>query len=84
VAATCATNAWAVGYSLNGRLPLTLLEHWNGTAWVVQPSPNVGNNTNALFGVAATSGTDAWAVGHYRAYTATNPGADRNLIEHCC
>ncbi len=84
VAATSGTNAWAVGYSFNGGPPLTLIEHWNGTAWVVQPSPNVGNNTNALFGVAATSGTDAWAVGHYRAYTATNPGADRNLIEHCC
>jgi hypothetical protein len=35
-AATFATDAWAVGYSGDGQLPLIL--HWDGTAWAnVQP-----------------------------------------------
>jgi hypothetical protein len=35
-AATFATDAWAVGYSGDGQLPL--IPHWDGTAWAnVQP-----------------------------------------------
>jgi len=30
------TYAWAVGYRGNK----TLIERWNGTTWIVQPSPN--------------------------------------------
>src|SRR5205823_2852052 len=67
VAATSSTNAWAVGSYYNGTAELTLVEHWNGTAWKVQPSPNPGgtglNNHNFLYGVAATSATNSWAVG---------------------
>jgi hypothetical protein len=55
VAATSATNAWAVGYTAAFRSVL----HWNGKVWKVQNSPSVG----PLFGVAATSATNAWAVG---------------------
>jgi hypothetical protein len=68
VAATSATDAWAVG--LTGSSPgstattrsKTLIEHWNGTAWtrVSSPSPR---RISVLDGVAATSPTDAWAVG---------------------
>jgi hypothetical protein len=77
VAATSATNAWAVGaYGTAGR---TLVEHWNGTAWAVQNSPDPGgaNGKNFLYGVTATSATNAWAVGYY-----TNGTVDRTLIEH--
>ena len=41
VAATSATNAWAVGYYLN-LVNQTLIEHWNGRGWRVQKSPNPG------------------------------------------
>src|SRR5712691_7366800 len=73
VAATSATNAWAVGFS-SGR---TLIEHWNGSTWKLQPSPNVGAGPNQLVDVAATSATNAWAVGFRDTSSAARP-----LIEH--
>ena len=57
--ATSSTNAWAVG-----ALPGTPIEHWNGSAWKVVPSPG-GSSPGQLFGVAATSPTNVWAVGNY-------------------
>ena len=65
VAATSATNAWAVGNYYNGHLHVTLTEHWNGTAWKRVPSPNPSSAANLLSGVAAVSATGAWAVGNY-------------------
>ena len=65
VAATSATNAWAVGYYYNGTAYQTLVEHWNGKAWKVVKSPDPGGSSaySQLYGVAATSATNAWAVG---------------------
>ena len=77
VAATSASNAWAVGYYFSGSELQTLIEHWNGRRWAVQPSPNPGT-VSQLYGVAATSATNAWAVGSYQNGTAP----DRTLIEH--
>ncbi len=67
VAATSASNAWAVGYYSNGTANQSLIEHWNGTAWTQVPSPNPGGSThdNLLLSVAATSASSAWAVGDY-------------------
>ena len=67
VAVTSGTNAWAVGSDCtfcgsDTQAIVPLIEHWNGTAWHQQPSPNLGGNHD-LFGVAATSATNAWAVG---------------------
>jgi hypothetical protein len=51
---------------------VTLAEHWNGTAWVVQATPNppavdgVNGTHNAPFaGVACPTTTDCTAVGNY-------------------
>lgn len=67
VTAISATNAWAVGYyvSTTTHRITTLIEHWNGTAWKQQSSPNPGSpiSDNQLNAIAATSATDAWAVG---------------------
>jgi hypothetical protein len=52
VAATSASNAWAVGGAL--------ILHWNGKTWKRVPSPS---SAAGLSGVAATSATNAWAVG---------------------
>src|SRR5581483_7260354 len=75
VAGSSATDVWAVGFSNSNNLneSRTLIEHWNGTAWRVVPSPNPGstpacqnsNSGNFLNAVAAVSPTDAWAVGFY-------------------
>jgi hypothetical protein len=66
VAAAGAADVWAVGNSLDtscGLCDRTLIEHWNGSAWSVIPSPNPGL-ANLLDGVAAVAPDDVWAVGH--------------------
>jgi hypothetical protein len=66
VAARSASDIWAVGtrQDRSGAIPIdrTLTEHWDGSAWSVVASPNVGGNDNLLHGVNATTG-DVWAVG---------------------
>lgn len=57
-------SAWAVGYYVNGKFQQqTLVEHFDGTVWSVLPSPSPGADQNILFGVAAISDSDVWAVG---------------------
>ena len=41
----------------------TLLAQWNGTRWTQVPTPSPGNFANSLAGVAASSPSNAWAVG---------------------
>jgi hypothetical protein len=76
-----ANDVWAVGiatstYYISDGDPITssqtIIQHWNGSAWSIVPSPNPGdgNNyygtiTNELYGVAAVSASDVWAVGMY-------------------
>lgn len=43
----------------------TLIEQWNGKIWKVISSPNASSSDNELFGVAAVSTSNAWAVGLY-------------------
>ena len=43
----------------------TLVEHWNGSAWSVVPSPNApGTRSNSLVSVSAVAANDVWAVGY--------------------
>lgn len=81
VAATSVGNAWAAGSYVGGNgESLMLIEHWNGMAWKVQPSPNPsGANGGGLTGVAATSATNAWAVGSYAQVGAS---AGLTFVEH--
>ena len=56
--------AWAVGYFVNGKFQQqTLIEHFDGNVWSVVPSPSRGAQQNILYGVAAISDSDVWAVG---------------------
>lgn len=79
VAATSSANAWAVGdYSKSGGLARTLIERWNGKRWKVQPSPSgAAGEATVLDGVAATSPTNAWAVGDYVSMTNLPPLIER-------
>ena len=64
VKAVSPDDVWAVGgaeSTPNSRFH-TLIEHFDGHAWSVVPSPDPGPNGNELFGVGA-SGRSAWAVG---------------------
>ncbi|HVV15554.1 MAG TPA: hypothetical protein VHH90_00015 [Polyangia bacterium] len=62
-----ADDVWAVGQfapDTNPDITLTLAEHFDGQAWSVVETPNLGtNHGNALLAVAALSGR-AWAVGY--------------------
>jgi len=81
VAATSASDIWAVGYytpSTGGTQ--ALIERWNGTAWSVVQSPTPpGTGNNLLVDVAALSSTNVWAVG---AYNQMPTAAAATLVEH--
>lgn len=66
VAPLSATDAWAAGWYLDDADLETknLVEHWDGTAWVVVPTPN-SYPAGGLLGIAAVSPTDVWAVGSW-------------------
>ncbi len=60
IAATSATDAWAVGSAQLGTQPFA--EHWDGATWSAAPLPSQPGGS--LTSVAATSATNAWAVGY--------------------
>jgi hypothetical protein len=69
VAAITPSNVWAVGYTVdtvsNGAVFHTLTEHWNGSRWAVQASPDPGTLASVLNGVAAAGPSKVWAVGTF-------------------
>ena len=70
VAVLSPCNAWAVGFSGDDNHGKTLIEHWDGAAWTVVPSPSPGNE-DELNGVRALSSHDIWAVGESEGKTLT-------------
>jgi hypothetical protein len=85
VAAASSSDVWAVGsYSGSGGLAdRTLTERWNGSGWTVVPSPNVFQSSfNNLYGVAAVSSSDAWAVGYALQYVQNVGYMERALTMH--
>jgi hypothetical protein len=85
VSVLSATDAWAVGeYTLDGYgATRTLIQHYDGTAWTIVPSPNrlLGtgrNQINSLLGVTAIAPSDVWAVG----YTVSLDDPYRTLTMH--
>jgi hypothetical protein len=82
-AVASSSDIWAVGSWADfgpgdGFAPL--IEHWDGTAWSVVPSPvlpqPVKDHGAQLFGVTAVSANDVWAVGYI------GLGTHRSLILH--
>jgi hypothetical protein len=69
VSGSSASNVWAVGWYQSGPGTSdysTLVEHWDGTRWQVQPSPDDprSGTESQLFAVAALSRTSALAIGN--------------------
>src|SRR5437868_6178538 len=76
VAVVTANDMWLVGNNYNcsgGGCPHTLAEHWDGTSWSLVPTPELGTGDNILYGVAAVSANDVWAVGQ---------NCNQTLVEH--
>ena len=73
VSGSSSTNVWAVGQYQSGPTSLdtsTLVEHWDGARWQLQPSPNGppgARGERYLSAVAAVSRGSALAVGSYGA-----------------
>jgi len=89
VSVLSSTEAWAVGFEDDsaGAPDHTFIWHWNGSGWVSVPSPNIGGSqhpNNELYSVAATSATNAWAVG--AAFgpfnSAGQPSSGQTLVTH--
>jgi hypothetical protein len=82
IAANSTSDVWAVGVYKLAPGPsgahATLVEHWNGSAWSVVPSPNVGSSDSVLDTVMAHGANDVWATGSYNCKT----GICRSLSEH--
>jgi hypothetical protein len=60
------TECTAVGFVVDDRSLIwhTLVEHWNGASWTVEPSPNIaGALFNLLGGVSCTAHNSCMAVG---------------------
>jgi hypothetical protein len=79
VAATSAKNVWAVGTYLGSHSIQSLIVHWNGSTWKRVPSPDPGDpsGTTDLSAVAASSATNAWAVGAF-----SSKGIEKPLFLH--
>jgi hypothetical protein len=79
VAAFSPNNVWAVGESLSdvSQESQPLIEFYNGLTWSIVGSPPAPGDHNSLWGVAAVSATEVWAVG----YSVTG-GLAKPLIEH--
>lgn len=59
IVATTESDAWAVGAQVIGGVNHTLVERWNGAAWAVVNTPDVGR----LYAIDAAADNDIWAAG---------------------
>jgi hypothetical protein len=84
VTALSVSSAWAVGsaYDVSLAAPRTLVERWNGTRWSTVASPNATQFYNELYGVSASSATDAWAVGYANTRPEVNGWPSKTVALH--
>lgn len=81
VTALSSNDIWAVGaYPNGGAEGNTLTLHYTNGQWTVVSSPNAGPGFNSLYGVAAVSANDIWAVGTHIVQGV--PAAEYNLVLH--
>jgi hypothetical protein len=67
VSCTNAVNCYAVGFSGDETSTKTLVEHWDGSTWAIQATPNPsGSNDAELLGVSCPGAT-CYAVGGFAA-----------------
>ncbi|MGO9876618.1 MAG: hypothetical protein ACLPVY_22825 [Acidimicrobiia bacterium] len=82
VACVTAKNCSAVGSFSNGTAPFyPFIEHWNGTAWSIVPSPTTTTTTvPALNSVSCPTSTSCFAVGSIQTISA-HTSATTTMIE---
>jgi hypothetical protein len=76
VSCTGPNDCWAAGWFYNAQgIGQTLIQHYNGSAWSIVSSPNIG--FSFLQEITCASAGDCWGVGLYFA-----SGPSQTLIEH--
>ncbi len=69
VSGVSSREVWAVGYIRTERWGIQpLIEHWDGARWRVIRPPAPRPPNTVLYGVAAASASDVWAVGDFTLY----------------
>ena len=64
VTSLSSSRSWAAGLSGGGDGPTNgVILQWSGSAWTRAPIPALRGDDGGLFGLAATSRSNAWAVG---------------------
>jgi hypothetical protein len=65
IQANSPTDVWAVGESsvVDSTTSSDLIEHWNGTAWSIVPSPSPGTGDSLTSVTTSNAANDVWAVG---------------------
>jgi hypothetical protein len=66
VTAVAANDVWASGYEANvdnQNFQMPYMLHWDGTAWTLVLTPNLGGEGSRLNATTALSANDVWAVG---------------------
>jgi hypothetical protein len=65
IQANSPADVWAVGESsvVDSTTSSNLIEHWNGTAWSIVPSPSPGTGDSLTGVTTSNAANDVWAVG---------------------
>ena len=67
VSCVSGTDCTAVGYAASSATvgpSITLAEHWNGSTWAIQPTPNAAASLNTLAAVSCAAKSHCMAVGY--------------------
>jgi hypothetical protein len=67
IKANSPTDVWAVGEAYNAATysSTTLIEHYNGSAWSIVPSPSPGTGDGLTGVTTSNASNNVWAVGSY-------------------
>ena len=78
VGGSSSVDVWAVGYQTTQTgVQKTLIEHYDGAAWSIVPSPNPASFASYLSTLVAVASNDVWAAGYY-----LGSNNYRTLVEH--
>jgi hypothetical protein len=80
VTAISSKDVWAVGSADGGK---SLIEHWDGTTWMIVPDANTDNPVGIFTAISAAAANDIWAVGSGLSNGQRGCGLDNSiLVEH--
>jgi hypothetical protein len=63
IVAATSGDIWTAGQFYQNSAEQTLTEHWNGSTWMIIPSPDAESSNNRLQGIARSPKGTLWAVG---------------------